>query len=328
VIIFNYFCKEYPVNKRFVMNDNNKTHPQSPLVSVIIPSYNHAPYIQECILSIVNQTYKNIEIIVIDDGSTDNSKEILEELQKRWGFRLEFQANQGLSKTLNKAIRSAKGKYINTLASDDFLDLDKVERQVAYLENHPECSFVFGKVRMVDEQSRIIEGLTIVDPVRDPVESVKFASLLERNCIPVASVMYTKEIWEKCGGYNENALVEDFDFCLKVAYRSKIAYIDEYFANYRWHGRNLTVYTLKMCDAVWEIVQIWKNQMDAGLYKKIAHRRSSSFFSILARKHKKESFKYLKLANSCWDSLIVLNYMKGFYKLLFCWKKNDGTVWQ
>jgi glycosyltransferase involved in cell wall biosynthesis len=310
------------------MNNSNETHLQSPLVSVIVPSYNHAPYVQECILSIVNQTYKNIEIIVIDDGSTDNSKEILEKLQKCWGFRLEFQANQGLSKTLNKAIRSAHGKYINCSASDDFLDLDKIERQVAYLEKHPEYSFVFGNVRMVDAQSQIMEGFSIIDSVLDPVESVKFESLLERNCIPAASVMFTKEIWEKCGGYNENTIVEDFDFCLKVAYRSKIAYIDEYFASYRWQGRNVTVYTLKMCDAVWKIVQNWKNRMDAGLFKKIAHRRSSSFFSILARKHKKESFKYLRFANSYWDSLIVKNYLKGFYKLLFCWKKNDGTLWQ
>ncbi|MCL1938759.1 MAG: glycosyltransferase [Candidatus Azobacteroides sp.] len=310
------------------MGESNETRYQGPLVSAIVPSYNHAPYIQECVLSIVNQTYKNIEIIVIDDGSSDNSREILEEMQKRLGFRLEFQANQGLSKTLNKGIRSAQGKYISCSASDDFWELDKVERQVAFLENHPEYSFVCGKIHMVDAQSRIIEGLTIIDPVRDPIESVKFESLLERNCIPAPSVMFTKEIWEKCGGYNENTIVEDFDFCLKVASKSKIVYIDEYFANYRWHGQNITVYTLKMCDAVWEIVQSWKNQMDAGLYKKIAHRRSSSFFSRLARKHKKESFKYLKYCNSYWDSLIVTNYMKGFYKLLFCWKKNDGTVWQ
>jgi len=310
------------------MSISNETQHQTPLVSVIVPSYNHASYIEECILSIVNQTYKNIEIIVVDDGSRDRSREILEELQKRWGFRLEFQTNQGLSKTLNKTLRSAKGKYINCVASDDFMELDKIERQVAYLENHPECSLVFGNVRMVDAQSRIMEGLTVIDPVRDPIESVKFESLLERNCIPAASEMFTKEIWEKCGGFNENTVVEDFDFCLKVAYKSKIAYIDECFANYRWHGQNVTVHTLKMCDAVWEIVQSWKNQMDAGLFKKIAHRRSSSFFSILARKHKKDSFRYLRFCNSYWDMLILKNYMKGFYKLLFCWKKNDGTVWQ
>jgi len=233
-----------------------------PLVSVFVPSYNHEAYIEECILSIVNQTYKNIELIVIDDGSTDHSREILQKLQKQYGFILEFQENQGLSKTLNKIIgQYAKGKYITGSSSDDFMMPDKIERQVRYMESDPDCSLVFGKVYMVDNDSRIIEGLAVVDPVEDPIKSVQFEGLIESNCIPAPSVMYRKDIWEKCGGYNEHSIIEDWGLWLEFAYSGKIVFLDEYFAYYRWHGSNMTTYTLEMYTAAWEIVQGWKDRM-------------------------------------------------------------------
>ena len=78
---------------------------KNPLVSVVVPSYNHGLYVEKCIDSIVNQSYKNFELIVLDDGSTDNSVEILTKLQKKYGFYLEFNKNQGLIKTINRALK-------------------------------------------------------------------------------------------------------------------------------------------------------------------------------------------------------------------------------
>jgi alpha-1,3-rhamnosyltransferase len=306
--------------------DENKTN-TNPLVSVIIPSYNHAAYIEESIMSVVNQTYKNIELIVIDDGSTDHSPEILKKLQSRYGFTLVFQENQGISKTLNRALQQyAHGKYIDGSGSDDFLVLDKIEKQVAFLENHPEYVMVFGKVYMIDEQSQIIKGLQIIDPVTDPVESVKFESLIERDCIPSVTVMIRKSVLDELGGYDENTIVEDLDMWLKVASRYKIAYLDEYFAYYRWHKQNMTTFTKKMCYAVWDVVQSWKDKMDPALSEKVIARRSSIIFNILARQHKKESFKFLKLNHPYWDWFMLKNYLKGFFKLFFC--RNNTTEWK
>ena len=306
--------------------DENKTY-TDPLVSVIIPSYNHAAYIEESIMSVVNQTYKNIELIVIDDGSKDNSREILEKLQKQYNFTLVFQENQGISKTLNKALREyAHGKYIDGAGSDDFLAIDKIEKQVKFLENHPEYAMVFGKVYMVDEQSRIIENFQIIDPVVDPEKSVKFEALIERDCIPSVTVMIRKTILDEFGGYNENTIVEDLDMWLNVAFYYKIAYLDEYFAYYRWHKQNMTTFTLKMCYAVWNVVQNWKDKMDPALSKKVIARRCSIIFNILARQHKKESFKFLKLNHPYWDFFMLKNYLKGLYKLFFCWE--NTTEWK
>jgi len=298
-----------------------------PLVSIIIPCYNHEKYIEKCIMSVVNQTYKNIELIVIDDGSKDNSPAILEKLQKQYGFFLEIQSNMGLAKTLNKAIRNySHGKYIVGCGSDDFLTLDRIEKQVRYIEAHPEYVMVCGKAYMVDEDSKIIEGFSIIDPVIDPVKDVTFESLLERNPIPSSSVMIRKDVWEECGGYNENTVVEDLDLWLKVAYRYTIGYMDDYFVYYRWHGENMTGNTSKMCHAVWTIVQSWKDKIEPAFARKVLARRSAISFNILARQHKKESLGYLKksLSYVYFDWFVLTNYLKGIFKLLFIRKQNNS----
>ncbi|MDR1633091.1 MAG: glycosyltransferase [Dysgonamonadaceae bacterium] len=297
----------------------------NPLVSIIVSCYNHEKYIAECILSVVNQTYQNIELIVIDDGSSDNSPEILRELRDKYGFFLEIQENIGLSKTLNKAIRNyAHGKYIAGCGSDDFLALDRIEKQVRYMEAHPEYAMVFGEVYVVDSNSEIIEDLRIIDPVVDPVKSLQFESLVESNPIPAMTVILRKDVWEECGGYNENTIVEDLDMWLKIAYNYKIGYMNEYLAYYRWQGANITLHTVRMCKAVWDILLSWENKVSPAFARKMLTRRSAYYFNILARLQKKESFKYLKwsLSYFYFDSYVLTNYLKGLGKFLFYWKKN------
>lgn len=304
----------------------NITH-NNPLVSVVIPSYNHAAYIEESVLSVVNQTYKNVELIVIDDGSKDNSGGILKKLQEQYGFTLIFQENQGISKTLNKALRQyAHGKYIDGCASDDYLAPDKIEKQVRFLEENPDYDMVFGKVHIVDEKSQTIENLNIFESFNEPVKHIPFEFLIENNRIPSLSVMLRRDVWEKCGGYNENTTIEDFDLWLKIAYIGKIAYLNDYFAYYRWHWQNVSTQVLKMSTVTWELVNSWKDKMPPAVAKRVLARRDSITFCVLARKYKKESLRYLKLNHSYWDSFMIMNYVKGLFKLLFCW--NHSKDWK
>jgi len=310
-----------------IENIKQGEHLDKPLVSVVVPSYNHEAYIEECILSIVNQTYKNIELIVVDDGSTDRSREILQRLQKQYGFTLVFQENQGVSKTMNKAIRQyAHGKYITGSASDDFLMLDKIEKQVRFLEENPDYDMLFGKVYMVDEKSQIIKDMKIFEPFDEPVKPIPFELLIENNRVPAPSMIMRRDIWEKCGGYNENVIIEDFDLWLKIAYYGKIVYLNDYFAYYRWHWQNVSTQVLKIYTATWELVYSWKDKMSPAVAKRVLARRDSWTFCILSRKYKKESLRYLKLNHAYWDSFMVKNYVKGLYKLLFCW--SHSTVWK
>jgi len=301
----------------------SENHINKPLVSAIVPSYNHELYIEECILSIVNQTYKNIELIVIDDGSKDSSREILERLQKQYGFILVFQENQGVSKTMNKAIRQyAHGKYITGLASDDFMMPDKIERQVKFLEENPETDMLFGKVYMVDGKSQIIKDLEIFEPFNEPVKHIPFELLIENNPVPAPSMMMRRNIWDKCGGYDENTIIEDFDMWLKIAYIGKITYLNEYFAYYRWHGQNVSTRLSKIYTATWDLVNSWKDKMPPDVANRVLARRDSWTFCIFARQNKKESLRYLKLNHLYFDSFTIKNYLKGFYKLLFSWNRN------
>ena len=117
-----------------------------PLVSIIVPSYNHARYVTQCIDSIMQQTYKNFELIVIDDGSKDNSKEVLTTLQAKYKFTLVFQDNHGVAYTLNRGIKEfAKGKYLTFCASDDYWTLDKLQKQVQFMENNQFYPMCYGK---------------------------------------------------------------------------------------------------------------------------------------------------------------------------------------
>jgi len=298
-----------------------------PLVSVVVPSYNHEDYIEECILAIVNQTYKNIELIVIDDGSTDHSREILERLQQQYGFTLICQENQGVSKTMNRAISLSGGKYITGSASDDVMMPDKIEKQVGFMEENPAYDLIFGKVHLIDEKSKIIPGKVIHKPFPDPVKEIPFELLIDNDIIPAPSMMFRKSAWEKCGGYNENTILEDFDLWLKIAYTGKIVYVNDYFACYRWHGKNVSTAILKMYTETWRLVVGWKDKMAPDVARRILARRDSYNFFALSGIYKKESLKYLKINHSYWDMYMLKNYLKGFVKLIF-YRRRKKTVWR
>ena len=111
-----------------------------PLISIIMPTYNRAAYIEEALASIKRQTFQDFEIIVVDDGSTDNTKEIAE---RYVGIRYIYQEHGGISKARNTAIKAARGKWIATLDSDDLWKEEKLQKQIDYLRMHPDCRIVY-----------------------------------------------------------------------------------------------------------------------------------------------------------------------------------------
>ena len=112
----------------------------APLISVIVVTYNRAHFIKGALDSIQRQSFKDYEVIVVDDGSTDNTREIVENYQ---GIRYIYQEHAGVSKARNTAIKAVKGKWIASLDSDDLWDADKLQKQTDYLRNHPGCRIVF-----------------------------------------------------------------------------------------------------------------------------------------------------------------------------------------
>ena len=224
-----------------------------PLVSVIVPCYNHEKFVQQTIESIINQSYKNIELIVIDDGSTDNSPQILKELSKKYNFYYIHQKNIGLPATLNKMIKIAKGKYISIIASDDILTPDKIYILVhEFLKLSNKYAMVCGNAKFIDDNGDefcfgkdIKTDCTFLDYFTKTRNDFNFKNsfgeyqtLLKKNYIPAMSTLVLKEKLIEVGLFEENIPLEDWNMWLKLTQKYKIKYVDEIVAYYRWHETN------------------------------------------------------------------------------------------
>ena len=193
-------------------------------VSIVIAAYNQAQYLPETIESCLNQTYKNIEIIVVNDGSTDNTSEVA----KRYPVTLLEKKNGGCSSARNYGIKRSTGQYIICLDSDDTIDPDYVRKLVG--KSDIACSglteFGEGDASWMPDETK----LTLED-------------FLKNNQI-FCSSMFRKEVWEKTGGYDEKitSAYEDWDLWIRaVALGFKIAIVPEYLFNYRKHPESMTM---------------------------------------------------------------------------------------
>jgi len=211
---------------------------EKPLVSVTVSAYNHEKWVTKAIESIVNQTYgfENIQLIVMDDFSSDNTGQILKELSDRYGFCFEQNVeNKGIAQNKNKLIGLCKGKYICGCASDDYWELNRLEKQVQFLETNSQYGMEYSLVKWVDEQNNIL-----------PTKRTKrlasgniFINLLYGNFIPAGAVLIRREVYDKVGLYDETLIVEDHYMWLKIAYKYQIGFLDVYVAYYRKHPYNM-----------------------------------------------------------------------------------------
>ena len=204
-----------------------------PLVSIVVPSYNHAPYIRQCIESIVSQDYKNYELIVIDDGSSDESPKILNELQEVYKFYLEVNENQGVSRTLNCGFRDiAKGKYFTFCSSDDYWLPGKLRKQVEFLEKNNEYAMVFGKVKILDEFENL--DLKRMSSTNNKLKGGwVFKELINLEFHPPGNSMLRASVLQELGYYRTNIWAEDFDMVLRISINHPIGFIEEYLSIYR-----------------------------------------------------------------------------------------------
>lgn len=211
-----------------------------PLVSVIIASYNHEKYIEASIASVAAQTYRNVELLVVDDGSSDGSVELLRGLQAKYGFDLRVQQNQGLSRTLNEAITRARGNLIVPFGSDDIMLPQRLEKQVAHMWDKPEVGICAGNIEIIDSNGRVMPGKE--QRKRDlPFRRLDFDDLfLDRKPGPMApTLMFRREALEKVGGFDPDIRLEDVYIELAV---TKAGYVidilGEVLAQYRKHPTN------------------------------------------------------------------------------------------
>lgn len=218
------------------MNQENQ-----PLVSVVIPCYNHGNFVQKCIESVINQNYQNIELIIIDDGSKDNSVKKIEEMipkcEDRFA-RFEFRAreNRGVSSTLNESLEWCKGEYYCPIASDDVMKSNRILLQLEYLRDNTKCAGVFGAYEFIDEQG-VIKGLRKKDKRKYNFKDI----YLHRHELPAPTQFLRMSVIRDIGGYADNIVIEDWYMWLKISKSGySLDYIDILFVEYRKHDNNIS----------------------------------------------------------------------------------------
>ena len=204
------------------------------LVSVIIPVYNVERFVKEAIQSIQNQTYKNLEIIVIDDGSSDKTYAIVEGLAEDDNRIKVYKndKNQKIVKTLNRALSLAYGEYIARMDGDDISAPDRIEKKVNFLEENKEIDLVGCSMKAID-----IDGNEIGQTVHYSNQNLLLESL---ECVtPVSHIWVArKSLYEKLSGYREISGVEDYDFLLRMTSAGfKYSNLEDYFGYFVRLGR-------------------------------------------------------------------------------------------
>lgn len=199
-----------------------------PSVSVIVPTYNTLSYLPEAIGSILNQTFEDFEILLVNDGSTDQTEEWVKRLTDS-RIHYIYQKNQGLSAARNTGIRLAQGKYIALLDADDRWAPTKLAKQVAYLNVHPEMGMVHTWVSFIDGQ-----GTSTGRIWKTQAEGWVLPQLLHRNDVAVLSVLVRRECFETIGEFDTQLRsLEDWEMWLRLAASYPIGILQESLAEYR-----------------------------------------------------------------------------------------------
>lgn len=216
-----------------------------PLVTVVVVSYNHSGYIEECLNSIKNQTYKNIQLIVGDDASPDNSLKVFENwlVNNNYPAEKNFHTkNTGLATMLNECVQLARGKYIKLIAADDFLHPDFLEKCVKTLETKDNSFAVaFTSAYIVEKDKSLAEYYGNFDFYKDEHQFRKLEKT--RNFVPAVSALIKTQALIETGSYNKDILLEDYDKWLKINQKYFFIFIPEHLAYYRKHDENIS--TLK-----------------------------------------------------------------------------------
>lgn len=281
-----------------------------PLVSICVITYNSSETVIETLESIYNQTYKNIELIVSDDCSSDNTVEIVKNWldEKRSRFQtaeiITIEKNTGVTGNVNRAVKKAKGKYVKDIAGDDILLNDYTEKCVSYMESNPEINVLFTDVKFFStDNSKVYENLIIDYNFFRKNSEEQFVQIIKTGlpCLPTPSSIYTKEILEKLDYFDENIpMWEDGPMYFRLT------------------QNNIKIYFL---DTVGVLNRVRKDSLSNGV--PYSHRKSSAlYYKLYVYPYDKKNFpiksqlrkfKYFLLYHS--NILIIYKFLKLIRKI-------------
>lgn len=208
-----------------------------PLISVVVPTYNHSNYIQNAIQSVLDQTYSNIELIIVNDGSTDKTSEILTTFENNLTIQIIHQKNLGLSTARNTGIKRAQGDYIALLDADDLMEPNRLELQYTEMQANPTIEVLYTSVLLINENQVPIKTLR-----REKIDPTDFLTIeFFRNQIPSPStIMARRSAFEKEIFASNYTLSEDLEWTIRAAHSLTFSYLDIPLTKYRRHSGNIS----------------------------------------------------------------------------------------
>lgn len=210
-----------------------------PRVSVVIPTFNCERFIGRTVDSALRQTYRDFEIIVVDDGSTDGTQSVL----AQYGEAIHYikQANQGASAARNEALSNATGEFIAYLDADDLWESEKLACQVEYLDSNPSCGFVHTEVAVIDEQDSLLHARFNEETGRKVPQGRCLNDILQRSHIQTLTVLERRSAYERAGNFDLRLPVaQDYLHWIQVVLQGyEIGYLPEPLGQYRWRAGSL-----------------------------------------------------------------------------------------
>jgi glycosyltransferase involved in cell wall biosynthesis len=231
------------------------------IVSIIMPTYNRASTIAMAIESILKQNYTDWELLVIDNGSTDNTREIVKSFEKKDSrvkyYNVEKSPNPGIADYLNFGIEKAQGQYIARLDDDDeWFDPDKLIKQVYFLDTHPEYLLTGGGAIMIDGNRKEMYRFLKRETDGKIRNNALYANPFCHN-----TVVFRKNIAIQLGGYNRLRFVEDWDLWLRIGKIGKLYNFQEYFSLYLNAGQNISISNQKLAGkTILGLLKKYKNE--------------------------------------------------------------------
>jgi glycosyltransferase involved in cell wall biosynthesis len=270
----------------------------SPIVSVIIPLYKGERYIAKAVQSVLDQTFQNFELIIVNDGSPDNCKEIIQSYLRDPRVKYIEQLNAGVANARNTGIRHATGDYLAFLDQDDLWHVTKLAKQVDFMEKHPEAALSHCNVGFIDA-----EGRTLATPAWAWVKETTghcAEDLILANRIATLTVLLRRSCIDKIGMFRQElAPADDWDLWLRLSVCYSFGFIPELLGYYRLHGNNESKKFLKMRIAETRVIERFVCEQSGAaqtlngvsrskllhLYKKTAQLASFELDKVVARQY-------------------------------------------
>lgn len=215
---------------------------RTPEVSICIPSYNHGAFIGKAIQSVLDQTFRNLELVIVDDCSTDNSVKVIKSFRDP---RIKFfrnKKNLGMVPNTNKILRLAKGKFIGILSSDDYYDPKMIETALEIFDKYPGVGLTFSPWVLVDEKGKVITKTELPRDKRLFKAKEGFKRLALANLVPPSGVIFKKRCYDAAGPFDEEfPYCHDWNMWLRLSLRYDFACLPDYLFYYRIHSGNTTI---------------------------------------------------------------------------------------